>query len=156
MPLRENIGRNKISEANLPPHLRGRFQTRASRFGSSVPSTELSGVCGEEISINFPVGFGADGKLYVADVDSTNDLPVVGFAEQAGAIGDRIAYKREGIGTIDGTLVVGEFVWLTESSPYVSTDVPTGTNNHYIQRLGKALTETTFLIMIEPAEIYRS
>ncbi|MFP4527716.1 MAG: hypothetical protein ACLFQX_04135 [Candidatus Kapaibacterium sp.] len=112
-----------------------------SKYGITFP-------CGELIAFGETIYLDTDGKLYKAG--GASGEAAFGIALSTGDIDDRISIARSGIiECTEYNLEVGKIVYLNMTSNYPTTIIPSDASGNIFQRLGTAITTTSFEIDIQ-------
>lgn len=95
------------------------------------------------------VSDGKVGKASAADGTIENAL-VVGFADNAAAIGTTVKVLVAGIKTMPGVVDPGDIYFLSATTPGAITTTPPSTPGQAVTRVGEGATVTEFSIQLEP------
>jgi hypothetical protein len=149
MPVKENIGKNHITEKMLLPHLllegsSTRQLTEASDY-DSLPA-------GETIQFGDALFLSDNSKVYRADCQSSKPTSFIALnSAQADedvilAPGGFIEYEQE-------LFTAGNKVWLSSGATNISSDLPDIQQGYIVQKVGEAVSSTVLFINIQTSFI---
>lgn len=151
MPLKAIIGKNQITEEHLLPHLRNRIGGSNNvlvQYNSTKAETTVQ--LGEAVTKGTALAIGTNGKAYKASNITSANKPAICIAGEDGNTNSKIKIILSDIVEVIGaSLTSGNPVWLTSDTPNISTTIPANEQGKRIQRLGHALSSTTFIVDIE-------
>ena len=123
--------------------------------GTTVSSNnEEQWICGEAIAAGDAVTSpDPDGKVWKATTLSSDNKEAYAIAKDSYAAEILGAFQTgKKIRNTSYDFTPNKTVWLVDDTPNVTTVIPTFTNGHLIQELGKSVSVTEFIIDIEEAE----
>lgn len=120
----------------------------------------FAAAAGQILAMGDAVALGADGLVYLANaaVSTPLQVPCVGFAETAVAVGEWVQIKRSGkmtYGTAGLTIGGGAAasqIFLGETDGAITQTAPS-TSGDYVQQVGVAITADQWMIQLGKATI---
>ena len=156
MPAKELIGKGKLTESMLPPHMRKKRAGGVS-VASILNETKMTVVLAEDIDAGIAVNIATDGLGYIASVHASNDKPATAITIVPGTSGQKVQIKSISelpVSIPDANFTKGNTVWLGANGT-LTTDAPAFNSGDRTQRLGVAYSSSEVILKIETSRTIR-
>lgn len=150
---------HSIAKEHLQPDLVAMLKgaarsTQLVNFQNSLDALDIPILLGEGVLAGEALYPAIDGMWYKADNQSSPPKPGIVIAATDGASGENIKGTKVKIVEMSGvSFAIGADVWLSTGSPNITTGINPLVAGNLIQKLGTAITGTSYLPNIQEAEM---